>query len=107
MALDYNLIGKRLKNARNMNKLTLEQLAEKLNVSIAFISRIEAGNIEISLKRLSQLCEVLGVSEGTILNGSATTSSNYLNDEFFDLLKNCPADKLRLIYKVAKVILEN
>ena len=31
----------------------------------------------------------------------------YLNTAFSDLLKNCPAEKIDLIYKVAKVIAED
>ena len=38
MALDYNIIGERLKKARIDNNLTQEKLAEKLDVSIAFLS---------------------------------------------------------------------
>ena len=44
MALDYNIIGERLKKARIDNNLTQEKLAEKLDVSIAFLSRIERGS---------------------------------------------------------------
>ena len=107
MALDYSLIGKRLKNLRVSKGFTLEQLAEKLKVSIPFISRIENGNLEISLRRLSQICEILDVPEGTILNGTTTSSKSYLNDEFCNLLKNCPPDKLNLIYKISKIIVES
>ncbi len=50
MALDYNIIGERLKQARLYKKLTQENLAEKLDVSVAFLSRIERGSSLISLK---------------------------------------------------------
>ena len=40
MALDYTIIGERLKKARTDKKLTQEKLAEQLDVSIAFLSRI-------------------------------------------------------------------
>ena len=52
MALDYKLIGSRLKQARQKKKLTQENLAEMLDVSIAFLSRVECGSLDISLKRL-------------------------------------------------------
>ncbi len=106
MALDYKVIGLRLKQARQHKKLTQEQLAEKLDVSIAFLSRVERGNIDVSLKRLSEICELLDVTEGEILNGSSTTSKNYLSDELSYLLKNCPAEKSKLIYELAKVVIE-
>ena len=82
MALDYNIIGERLKKARSSKGLTQEKLAEKLDVSIAFLSRIERGSSHISLKRLSQICDILKISEGSILNGSSSNSTTYLSSEF-------------------------
>lgn len=41
MALDYKLIGKRLKNARVLKGYTQDKLAELMDVSIAYLSRIE------------------------------------------------------------------
>lgn len=67
MALDYAIIGERLKKARTDKKLTQEKLAEKLDVSIAFLSRIERGSSHINLKRLNEICDILGVTEGYIL----------------------------------------
>lgn len=106
MALDYTVIGERLKKARTDKKMTQEKLAEKLDVSIAFLSRIERGSSHVNLKRLTQICEILGVSEGYILNGASSNSKNYLTSEFNDILNNVSADKQKLIYKIAKVISE-
>ncbi|MBR1803092.1 MAG: helix-turn-helix transcriptional regulator [Clostridia bacterium] len=106
MALDYTIIGERLKKARTDKKMTQEKLAEKLDVSIAFLSRIERGNSHVNLKRLSQICEILGVSEGYILNGVSSSSSNYLASEFNDILNAVSPEKQKLIYKIAKVISE-
>ena len=106
MALDYNIIGERLKKARIENNLTQEKLAEKLDVSIAFLSRIERGSSHISLKRLSQICDILGITEGSILNGSSNNSNTYLVSEFDDILKNATPEKQKLIYKIAKIITE-
>ena len=106
MSLDYSIIGERLKKARISKGFTQEQLAEKIDVSVAFLSRVERGNSHINLKRLNQLCRLLDVSEGYILNGASSNADNYLDKEFSDLLKNCSTDKQKLIYNVAKVIAE-
>ena len=50
MALDYTIIGERLKKARLDKNLTQEQLAEQIDVSIAFLSRVERGSSHINLK---------------------------------------------------------
>lgn len=106
MAIDYNVIGERIKKARKDKHLTQEQLAEKIDVSIAFLSRIERGSSQINLKRLSQICGILEITEGEILNGTSSKSTKYLDYEFANLLKNCSSEKQRLIYDIAKVISE-
>ena len=61
MALDYSVIGQRIRKARIDNELTQENLAEKLNVSVAFVSRIERGNTHINLNRLTEICSILNI----------------------------------------------
>lgn len=107
MALDYNIIGERLKKARQAKHMTQDTLSEKLDMSVAFLSRIECGSSFISLKRLDQICEILDVSKGYILEGTSTNSKNYLSKEFSELLSNCPQDKYKLIYNIAKVIVSD
>lgn len=104
MATDYNVIGERIKKARKAKNMTQEKLAEKLDVSIAFLSRIERGSSQINLKRLGQICEILDITEGEILNGSTNKSARYLEAYFSQLLKTCSPEKQKLIYDVAKVI---
>ena len=106
MALDYTVIGQRIKQARLAKNHTLEDVAEKIDISVAFLSRVERGNSHINLKRLNQLCGLLDVSEGYVLNGASSNSENYLDQEFSELLKNCSPEKQKLIYNVAKVIAE-
>ena len=106
MALDYNIIGERLKKARIDKNMTQEKLAEQIDVSVAFLSRVERGTSHINLKRLTQICEILGVSEGSVLNGVSSNSDNYLASEFNNILNSVSSDKQKLIYKIAKVISE-
>lgn len=105
MALDYTVIGQRIKQARLAKNLTQEDLAEQIDISVAFLSRVERGNAKINLNRLNQLCDLLEISEGDILTGVGSTSNAYLDKEFSDLLSSCPPDKLKLIYEIAKVII--
>ena len=106
MALDYTVIGQRIKQARLAKNYTQEDLAEQIDISVAFLSRVERGNSHINLKRLNQICGLLDVSEGYILYGAASNSSHYLDREFADLLKNCSPEKQKLIYNVAQAIAE-
>ena len=107
MELDYYVIGERLRKARLEKNYTQEYLAEKMNVSVAFLSRIERGSSHINLKRLTEICKLLEVSEGEILNGSVTNPETYLISEFNLLFKGCPPEKLKLIYNIAKLIIKD
>ena len=107
MALDYSIIGSRLKIARQKSGLTQQDLAEEANLSVAYISRVERGSSHINLKRLSEFCKILGISEGSILNGVSDSASDYLYEEFNSILRNCSPEKQKLIYNVAKLIAES
>jgi len=107
MAIDYSLIGERLKAARLSKNLTQEKLAEQLDVSVAFLSRVERGSSHVNLKRLNELCSLLDISEGYILSGTSEDSKTYLETDFKNLLKNCSPEKQKLIYKIAKTIIED
>ncbi len=106
MALDYTVIGSRIKQARLAKNMTQEDLADQIDISVAFLSRVERGNSHINLKRLNQICGLLDVSEGYVLNGASSSSDNYLNHEFTELLKVASPAKQKLIYNVAKAIVE-
>ena len=106
MALDYSVIGSRIKQARLAKNMTQDDLADQIDISVAFLSRVERGNSRVNLKRLNQLCDLLDVSEGYLLNGASSSSENYLDKEFTDLIKSVSPEKQKLIYNVAKTIAE-
>ena len=93
-----------MRKARLDKNLTQEQLAEQIDVSIAFLSRVERGSSHINLKRLTQICNILGISEGVILNGAPEDSKDYLNADFKEILEKASPEKQKLIYKIAEII---
>ena len=106
MVLDYKIIGERIRKSRAEKNLTQEILAEKLNVSVTYISRIECGTTHLNLSRLSEICSILNIDEGTILNGTSTDAKSYLYNEFTELLKDCPKETRKLIYEIAKLVIQ-
>lgn len=106
MAVDFSIIGKRLKEARKNKGLTQDQLSEKMGVSIAYLSKVETGKIHINLERLSQICGILEVTEGKILNGVSNHSEKYLHSEFYDLLKKCSTKEQKLAYNILQCIIK-
>ena len=92
MALDYKKMGNRIREIRIEKDLTQEHLAEALNVSIAYISRIETGATHINLKRLNDLAAYLEVSESYLLNGTEIEKSKNINNKFGKILKDYTAE---------------
>lgn len=43
MAIDYKILGERIKNQRKTKDMTQEHFAEHMNVSVGYISQIERG----------------------------------------------------------------
>lgn len=65
-------IGIRIVERRKELKLTQEQVAESMNVSIQMISNIERGNKAIKIDNLLKLCDILKTSTDYILTGKRT-----------------------------------
>ena len=104
MALDYDIIGNRIKQARIAKNYTQEDLAEQLDVSVAFLSRAERGTVKMNLTRMDQLCNILDIDITYIIAGTTNTSKAYLAEDFSHLLQNCSPEKVKLIYDIAKVV---
>lgn len=61
------ILGKRIKNCRKKNMMTLQQLAEKSGISAGYISKIERGTVNSSLKNIQKLCEVLNTTTDELM----------------------------------------
>ena len=59
----YHVIGSNIKHYREQAKLTQVQLAEQAQISISYLSKIEAAgcNKSLSISVLNQIANVLGV----------------------------------------------
>ena len=87
MAVDYRLIGTRIKSYRKGKKLTQEKLAELLNLSnIADICNCDIANL---------------VSESTI------SQTEYLDDDFRKLLEELYPDQKSMLYYMLKYYLSS
>lgn len=107
MKIDYKLIGQRIRDVRKSKNITQDELAEKMDVSVVYLSRVERGSTSINLPRLAQISEILCVSIEYLIAGSVRSSKTYLNKELAEILKNCTPAKQRLVYEIAKMVEES
>lgn len=59
---DYNLLGQKIKQIRENNGLTQEELSELINCTPKFLSRVETGKKNISTFKLIQILNCLHIS---------------------------------------------
>lgn len=79
--MDKAAIGSRLREARNMVKLTQEQLAEKVGIGTTYLSDIERGAKFPSLSLFIKLVDALGASSDFILRGEIEAGKNCVYDD--------------------------
>ena len=89
-------MGERIYAQRKALKLTQEQVAEKMGVSIQMISNLECGKKAIRPENLIKICKILNVSTDYILTGSnsenkfesTTNKLSHLNENELNIINN-------------------
>lgn len=75
--MNQEKIGKFIAECRKKQKLTQEELAEKLNVNIRTISRWETGVSIPDLSLYEPLCDTLNITINELLSGSHLKKEEY------------------------------
>ena len=104
--IDYQQLGQTVTSHRKKKQITQERLAEHLNVSTTFISKIERGKTQISLERLVQICQYLEINPTDLLYGSRQDAS-YIRTELSSLLAQCPEETLPLIKSLIQDVVQH
>ena len=86
-------IGARVREMREMNNMTMEVLAEKVDLSIAYIGLIERGERTPSLGKLVEICNILHTSLDYIVNGLDDKVKSAISQDAFAEKREETADK--------------
>jgi transcriptional regulator with XRE-family HTH domain len=74
-------IGDNIKKFRELKNTTREQLASKLNMSLSNYSKIERGEIDLTLSRIEKISELLEIDISQLLNFDASQIFNVSNNK--------------------------
>lgn len=107
MAIDYSIIGKRIKEKRHALKKTQENLAEFLSVSVGYVSQIERGVTKVNLDTLSNISIFLKCDVTELLCDTSLGSNDYLVQEISQLYTQLNEGNRKLAYEMLIVILKN
>lgn len=102
--MNYEQMGRNIAKIRNVNHLTQEQLAEKIDVSTVFISQIETAVRKPSLETIYKISVALNTTVDTII-GNNSMQTKY--DEILKLLDGRTSDELSFICGIVREICNN
>lgn len=86
---DHKLIGQRVKYYRKQSGLTQEQLAERVNISDVYLSRIENGAAKPTLDVYANICSTLRCDLSALFSNVSTESERYQSDRILELFQSC------------------
>ena len=83
--------------------MTQEFLAEKLNVSIGYVSQVERGITKISLDLLGAISSILNYDIAGFITESATKSNEYMESELLDEIRKLDRKKKKFVLEIIKL----
>lgn len=105
--MEQTALGKRIRFERKKLNLTQEQLAELINVSTTYIGLVERGERSLTLSKLVQVANSLGVSVDYLLTDSISENTSSQEKLLLQLFASATDEEKKLILEMAKLIIKN
>lgn len=99
-------IGKRIRHIRKINKITQEQLAEMIDVSVPYISNIENGKVNVGAEVIIRLAQALQVSADILLCLEITERDIKYTETFSRLTKQCASEDREQLLEIMSIIIK-
>jgi transcriptional regulator with XRE-family HTH domain len=76
-----NNLGENIKKLRELKSITRERLASDLNMSVSNYSKIERSEIDLTISRVYEIANILGVDISQLLNFDTSQVFNIHDNE--------------------------
>lgn len=101
MKINYKIIGKNIQDIRTARNMTQAELAEKVDLSVPYISYIENGNKHPRLETLIKIAAALGTTMDALLLGNQPGNRHSYQKELQVLLEGfSERDRGFIIYMI-------
>jgi len=100
--MDYELLGKRIRDERLLLRLTIEQLAERVNKSGNYIGQIERNDGKPSLETIVDIANALGTTIDCLLRDSVKMNEDNIAKEIYSLIFDMDDIGKQFLLDVAK-----
>ena len=105
--LDLKEMGRRIRLRRELQQLSREQLAEKVDVTCQFIADLEYGNTGMSIQTLYRMSQALKVPSDYFLAGKTCTVNDgeamRIREEICCVLQQCSARQLQGVSQIVRI----
>lgn len=107
MALNYRIIGSRIRFFRRQRNLSQGDIAERIEKSPSYISYLETGSKHASLETLVDIANILRISTDMLLADNLRVDKQHAfslhsGEEFQQLLSDCSQRDQRILLETAK-----
>lgn len=102
--MNYERLGKRIREERQKLGLTQARLAEDVDISDTYIGQIERGERSLTLGTLVRLSNRLGVTIDYLLMDSVESTDEAVIDQFRRIISGRSAEKKQMAIDVVKTI---
>lgn len=100
--VNYELIGRRIRELRLQQKITQERLAELIDMSVPYVSHIETAKKKPSLETLIRVSNALGITMDELLTGNQLHNPTDYQTDIDLLLAECSQNEKRLIFELIR-----
>ncbi len=99
-------LGKEICAARKLRNMSQADLAEKADLSVTYVSKIECGHRNISVYTLARIAEVLGIYRIKLLDSDCENKGDSTQRKISVLLKGYSPDEIEDIAKIIHCVNE-
>lgn len=98
--MDYNELGRRIREERLKRKMSQGDLSFEIDYSIPHISHVENGSTKMSVDFLVKTANALHVSTDVLLRDSLNESDQTYQMEVMESLKDCSKDEMKILSRM-------
>lgn len=95
-------IGERIRQARKELEMSQTELAERANISVPYLSKIEMGKSDFGVSVLIRISEALQVSTDNLLRPDIPETTIIAADDLSRVLEGCTPTEAASIIETAK-----
>ena len=102
----YKHIGQKIRKARKMKELTLEDLSFEINMDWSFLARIETGKAVASTETLYKIWSALNIEMSYLFDNKDLMINEIVNKDLNKLIQKLPLKEKQKILKILKIIIQ-